>query len=394
MQTGIGPIIKDDEIDLVALVKTIWAGRKTIYYSVAVAVVIGLIIAFTTTPKYSASATLLPSAEKKGGSLGGLSALAGMAGINIGAMMGDASGIPAELYPQVMQSYPFLNELVHQKYNFEKYNEPWSYYDMVKADTIETFGQKAVKYTFGLPWVIKEAIIGKEKVFYESKAGQLGVLSLSEEDLLLIKDAGLLLFVNVDKKTDLITISAETSEPVFTAQLVQRAVELLQKYVVDYKTQQSRQSLDFVQQSYDEKKVEYEQAQRNFLEYKDQHRNMVTERIDITYQQLSDRYDIASAVYKGLSQQLEQAKITVKEQTPAFTVMEPVKVPIEKSKPKKMMMLVISGFLGGFIGIGLVFVPLVLSSFKKRDEESGSHEVVKSWSHGVVKSGSREVGES
>lgn len=63
------PIIKDDEIDLIALIKTIWDGRKTIYYSVGVCVFIGLLIAFLSPAKYTASATLLPSTQDKSNSM-------------------------------------------------------------------------------------------------------------------------------------------------------------------------------------------------------------------------------------------------------------------------------------------------------------------------------------
>ena len=103
-------IIKDDELDLIALIKTIWNGRKTVYYSVGICVFIGLLIAFLSPAKYTASATLLPSSENKSSSMGGLGALAGMAGINLGSMMGQSEGIPAEIYPQVVNSYPFMNE--------------------------------------------------------------------------------------------------------------------------------------------------------------------------------------------------------------------------------------------------------------------------------------------
>ena len=37
------PVIKNDEIDLIALVKTIWAGRKIIIYSVVVCAFIVLV---------------------------------------------------------------------------------------------------------------------------------------------------------------------------------------------------------------------------------------------------------------------------------------------------------------------------------------------------------------
>ncbi len=363
---SIGPIIKDDEIDLVALVKTIWAGRKIIYYSVGIAILIGLIIAFTSPVRYSASATLLPSDEKKGGGLGNLSALAGMAGINLGGMMGSSSGIPAELYPQVMGSYPFLNELIHQEFHFKKYAEPRSFYDYCMADTIQSFGASIKKYTIGLPWTLKNAIFSGKGTKVTATVDY-GVLNPSGEELGVLNAAQGMLSAEVDNKSGLIIITAEASEPVLAAQYVQKAVDLLQKYVIDYKTRQARQNLDFVQQRFDEKKVAYEEAQQAFFDFKDRHRNMVTERVDLEYQRLSDAYDMASAVYKGLAQQLEQARIAVKEETPVFAILEPVKVPLEKSAPKKQIILVVSIILGGFLGLGLIFGRLVWANFKAKN---------------------------
>ncbi|MEG1485629.1 MAG: GNVR domain-containing protein, partial [Bacteroidales bacterium] len=49
------------------------------------------------------------------------------------------------------------------------------------------------------------------------------------------------------------------------------------------------------------------------------------------------------------------SEIKVKEDTPILTVVEPVVVPREKSKPKRPMILVMFTFMGGFLGCGLVF---------------------------------------
>jgi len=356
-------IIKDDEIDLIALVKTIWDGRKTIYYCVGGTVLIGLIIAFTSPAKYEASATLIPAEEKQGGGLGNLGGLASMAGINLGAMMGGTSGIPAEVYPQVVNSYPFKKEMMHQVFHFEAYSKPISLYEYVVSDTIESVGDLMLKYTFKLPWTIKKALSSKDdglrtKIDY-------GVLQLSEEEDIAMQAVEKLIVIDVDEKTGLITVSAEGKESVLVAQFVQKAVDLLQDYVIKYKTKQSRTNLEFVQGQYDEKKKEYEAAQRAFFSYKDQHRNMVSERVNMEFQRLSDEYDMSSTVFKGLAQQFEQAKIAVNEQTPVFTILEPAKVPIEKSAPKKGVIIIVSVFLGGFVGLGVVFGRLVWSNIRK-----------------------------
>ncbi|MBS2210201.1 lipopolysaccharide biosynthesis protein [Carboxylicivirga mesophila] len=356
-------IIKDDEIDLIALVKTIWNGRRTIYYSIGIAVFIGLIIAFTSPAKYEAYCTLIPSEEKQGGALGNLGGLASMAGINLGSMMGQSSGIPAEIYPQVVNSYPFKREMIHQQFHFEGYQQPISFYDYAVADTIESLGSKIAKYTIRLPWTIKDAL--SDTTDEEIAVTDYGVLNLSEEELMAMAAVEEVVVIDVDKKTGLINVSAELGEPVLVAQVVQKAVELLQDYIIKYKTKQSREHLEFVQGQFDQKKAEYEVAQRSFFAYKDQHRNMVSERVNLEFQRLSDEYDMSSTVFKGLAQQLEQAKIAVNEQTPAFTILEPAKVPIEKSAPKKKIILVVSVFLGGFIGLGVIFGKLVWTSIAK-----------------------------
>lgn len=350
------PIIKDDEIDLIALAHTIWDNRKTIWYSIAVAVVIGLIVAIFSPVKYQASATILPQAEGKT-DLGGLGGLASMAGINLGSMMGNASGIQPDLYPKVISSYPFLNELVHQPFDYEEEEQPISIYEKRMQDSIPGFGATVLKYTLRLPWTIKDALVGENKKISIGVAGQkaIDVTKLSEEETGILKSMTEVVSVSVDDETGTVNIGAEMGEPLLTAQVTQKTVELLQKYIIEYKTRQATQNLEFIEARLNEKKAEFEAARAAFFEYRDRNRNIVEERTNIRYQELSDAYNIAAEVYQNLAKQLEQAEIAVKKDTPAFSVIEPVKVPIEKSAPKRSLIMVISVFFGGFLGIGLIF---------------------------------------
>ncbi|MCW3805801.1 Wzz/FepE/Etk N-terminal domain-containing protein [Plebeiibacterium marinum] len=358
-------IIKDDEIDLIALIKTIWDGRKIIYYSVGVCVFIGLLIAFLSPTKYTASATLLPSSENKSSSVGGLGALAGMAGINLSSMMGQSDGIPAEIYPQIVNSYPFLNEFIYEKFHFEEYEQPISIYDYVVADTIPSVGSQIAKYTIRLPWTIKEKVFSNEKKGIISNVDY-GVLYLSEEELKVIESVYELFRIGVDEETGLVVITVEVEEPILAAQFVKKAVKLLQRYIIEYKTKQVREHLKFVKGRYEEKKQEYEKAQLAFYNYKDSHRNIISERVDPEFQRLSDEYDITLTVYKDLSTQLEAAKIAVKEESPVFSVIEPAKVPDEKSSPVRKSILLISMIVGVFFGVCLVIGLIIYDNIKDK----------------------------
>ncbi len=357
-------LIENDEIDILAVIKTIWDGRKYIYYSIGIFLLLGIIVSYSSTTKYKATATLLPSTERSGSNLGELGALAGMAGLNLNTMMGKSSGIPPDVYQQIINSYPFLKEMIHQKFNFPNKKDAISIYDYVVSDTIETFTDKVKKYTVYLPRTIKTALT--KPITTSIVEPDYGVLSISKEEALAISRVQGQIIMEIDERTDLITISAEITDPVLAAQFVQKAHELLQAYIIEYKTKQARENLAFIQESFDENKIKYQKSQVRLLEYKDANRNLISERINMSYQELNDEFELVSNVYKGLGQQLEQAKIAVKESTPVFTVIEPVQIPTNPSKPNKKLIMALSIVLGGFVGVGTIFGRIAYFHFKTK----------------------------
>lgn len=360
------PIIQNDEIDLIQLFKTIWAGRKIIYLSVALFFILGIIVAIISPVKYKASATLLPSSEKKSGGLGGLSSLAGLAGINLAGLT-DASGIDPALYPQIVESTPFKRELIRQKFDFEGFVEPLSYLEVVSKKEPESFFSLLLKYTIKLPFTIKDALSSKP---ITNKVGEkkyaVAVEELTNEEQQALEKVSKIVKIAVDSKGGLVTVDVELGQATLTAEVTAKVVEMLQCYVIDYKTKQVSDKLVFVEKSYQEKRFNFEMAQKAFFNYRDQNRNIVSERVNIDYQRLSDAYDLSSSVYKGVAQQYEQVKLQVKEETPVFSVIEPVLVPMEKSSPKYLLIILISIFLGIFFGMLGVVVVTYVPAFKRR----------------------------
>lgn len=366
-------IIKDDEIDLITLSKVIWLAKKKIIISVILCVCIGLLYAFFSPVVYRSSAVILPQSEGKS-NLGQLGSLASLAGVNLSNIMGDAAGIQPELYPSIVGSYPFLNELIHTPVNYEGASNPVSFYEKEMADTISDFGSTIIKYTIKLPWTIKNAIMGTKAsgTFLNQESNQLVSLSVEEQRVFEKLDGKV--SVSVDKKTGLVSIGAEMEEPLIAAQIAQKTLELLQRYIINYKTSQVQENLLFIEARFNEKKAAFQSAQKELFEFRDNYRNLVVERMDSRYQELQDNYNISMSIYLGLAQQLEQARIAVKKETPVFSIIEPVKVPVEKYKPRRSMIIIISGFIGIFVGLGWLFGNLALSKFKKAWKEENFTE--------------------
>jgi LPS O-antigen subunit length determinant protein (WzzB/FepE family) len=65
---------------------------------------------------------------------------------------------------------------------------------------------------------------------------------------------------------------------------------------------------------------------------------------------LYSEFMIKQKVLEELSKQLESQKILVKKNTPVFTVLKPVSVPTQKTKPKRLVIVIVWLFLGFVFG--------------------------------------------
>jgi uncharacterized protein involved in exopolysaccharide biosynthesis len=66
-----------------------------------------------------------------------------------------------------------------------------------------------------------------------------------------------------------------------------------------------------------------------------------------------------------LAQQVEQANIAVKKETPVFSVIDPVKVPLSKSSPNIGKNLFFSLIVGGLIVVMIITGKIVLFQLKQ-----------------------------
>lgn len=352
-------IIKDDEIDLIEVAKTIWAGRKLILKVTGVFLIIGLIIAFGSKVEYEASCKLMPeNQEGMKSNLGGLGSLAGLAGINLD--MGGTGALTPELYPQIAQSVPFIMKVWEEPIEFEKQDTTVSSYIFFKDIDKPSILIVLFKYTIGLPFQVKAWLTKSDEGISENK--EIGkIIRLSKEDTELLENYQERVSVDVDTKTGILTLTSEMPDALAAAELAQLSIDFLTEYVINYKVSKAKESFDFVQARYDEAKIAFEKSQESLAIFNDRNRNVVTALAQTESQKLQNEYNLAFEVYKGLATQLEQAKIKLKDETPVFTILEPASVPVEKSRPKRSLIVLLSVFIGAIIGIGIIVVKNVYS---------------------------------
>lgn len=350
-----GKSSEDQEIDLVEVIQKLWRNRKFILKITLAFLVLGVLVALFSAKEYTAGCTMVPqSSDKKVG--GGLSGLAAMAGINLGDI-GGGEVLSPKIYPKVLGSVPFQKELMQTPLKFEAYDHPVTLLDYYTDEKYQKFSLFGVikKYTIGLPGVVLQAIRGKQPdpQYPDSEEGQrIESLTLDETRCaLLLKN---IVNLNLNEKDGYVQLNVNMPEAYAAAQLAERVQTLLQKYITEFKIEKVQSNLDFVQGRYDEAKQEFEQIQEERAAFRDANKNISSARALTEQEKLDTRYNLALSVYSELAKQLEQAKIQVKETTPILTIVDPVTVPTERSKPKRGLICVLFTFLGGFAGIALV----------------------------------------
>mgnify|MGYP000486505469 CR=1 FL=1 len=357
----------EDEIDLIALAKTLWDNRKFIIITVAIFIVLGVAVALLTPKEYTASTTVVPQISDTSTKLGGLSSLAAMAGFNLNDMTGGNTQLSPMVYPQILNSVPFQLELMNTPFRFPGQKDSLSIYTYYTEIKETGFLEGLKKYTIGLPFVIIKAIKGEnEPATFEKTNNDYITLTKEQDEIREMLSEKVKLEVN--DKDGFLTLSASTLDADLAAQVTQKALQLLQRYITTYKIEKASAQLKFIEERYNDNKAEFEKAQAALAEFRDKNKNVTSALARTQEERLQRDYQLAFEVYSGLAQQLEQARIKVKEDTPVFSVLKPVTVPLEDNA-SGITTLIIFAFLGGIVAVGWIFGKQFLATIREKWNE-------------------------
>ena len=350
------PYFEDDSIDLVALVKSIWTERRFVLKVSLGFAVLGLLVGFLTPKTFTATSTFVPqtAGEKPSGSLSGLAALAG---VDLSAAS-SGSDIPATLYPKVLASVPFKQEILSTSIIFESDTLTFKQYLLNQSPGVLS---SIKKYTIGLPGLLLSSLREPDLVMQAPKE----LIELSEEDFELIKLLEDLIFAEANEKEGYVSLSVIDGDPYVAAQIAKATERALQQKIIDYKIENARSLYEFTSEQFNAKQIEFYALQDELAEFTDRNRNISSAQFQNQKQRLEAQYSIVNAVYTELAKQKEQAAIQVSKDTPIFSVIDPVVVPKEKTSPKRGLLLVIYTFLGFVLSIGYVLVKEPFKTLKK-----------------------------
>lgn len=350
------PQEEEQGLDIIALLRQLWSGRKTVIICTVIFIALGLVAALTMKRTYSVTTVMVPQMNNKTG--GTLVSLASLAGFDMGMNTGGGELSPL-VYPQIVNSTPFRLEMMHTPLHFKEVSQPVSLYDYAYYYAKPTLMDQVKRYTIGLPGLIIGAIRGPEQEVQYAVGGAADTtnvekpLVVSVKESKMLEDMGKLISLDVDKKEGYLTMKVNGSEPIQTAELALKAQQLLQEEITRFRIEKSESDLAYVQARFDEIKRENNISQEQLAALTDKAQNIPTTRARLDQERARTKYTVTSSIYTELAKQLEQAKMQVKKDTPVFTIVQPVTVPMKPSNSRAKT-LIIWTFFGFVVGCGIV----------------------------------------
>lgn len=321
------------------LVRTIWQGRRQLLVTVLLFAGLGVPVALLTPSEFVSEARIMPEMGGAGGDL--LKRLASVAGFS-GMDMADSEGLDAirpDLYPNVLQSTPFILYLIDQPV-------------MTTGGQQTAVGHLLKPGTAG-DWSFKKLFASDKRSQPTLPAKPGRPLQLSDRQQELAEDIGERINARLDTRSGVISIAARMPDARVAATVAQLAMDYLTQYVTNYRTEKARLDLHFYSNRLTEARRRYQTAQLDVFQYNDRHkyRVVVMQAATMDKQRMEAELSIAQTVYAELSRQFEQAKLRVQERTPVFKVLEPPQVPHKRVSPKRTMMVLFFTLAGLTVGV-------------------------------------------
>lgn|GEM_PF-1018231 len=346
---------KELTVDFVVLWKVIKKSGWFIALTGLLFAVITAAIVFNQPNEYTSATSVMPELESSdSGGLSKFAGLASLAGVDLSSMS-SSDAIRPDLYPSVINNTSFFLYLLEQDVKTTT-NAKESFLNFyirtyeLQEDTVNTNKKGFISNIREYLGIATKIVVKKDS---------------SDDFIYLPKYKGEIIealkgkiVANMDKKTGIISVSVELPDPVTAAHVAKISMEYLTNFVTDYRTEKSRQDLDFLAQQLGRAKGKYYTTQSKKAQYSDQFQSATIrlQAADVQRERIESDYRVSSSFYTELMKQYESAKMDLQKQTPVFKTLEQPIIPYEKSGPRRSITLVIFGIMGSCFGVFILLL--------------------------------------
>lgn len=334
--------LKDKQIDVKKVLSSIWTYRRLFIKVLSVVFVVSCIFILPIPRTYTCQVTLAP--EMTGADAqGSLGSLASSFGINLGGAISQDAIYPT-LYPDLMASTDFILSLFPVQVTTADKDLTTNYCDYIR------FHRK--KNIWMMPFIgvkkLTESIINNNKKIPFKGTDKLDAFRLTKEQQKVIETISDNINCELDKKTNVISITVTDQDPLICASIADTVSARLQEFITNYRTNKSRVDLKYYQKLTNEAKKEYYKSMRVYAQYADANMDLTMESYKTKLTDLENDMQLKFNTYTTMNTQLQAAKAKVQERTPAFTTLQRATVPAKPTGPKRILFVLVTTMLTFF----------------------------------------------
>jgi uncharacterized protein involved in exopolysaccharide biosynthesis len=163
------------------------------------------------------------------------------------------------------------------------------------------------------------------------------------------------------------TITVTAGGPQLAASLAESFLDHFTTRVRDIRTEKVRERLEFVEGRFKEAEQELEQTEDRLAQFLERNQNPTTASLQFRRDRLQRQVSFKEQLYSELQSQLTQTRLDLQRRQPVATVVEEPTPPLEKSAPMRLLIVVVSTFLGGVTSVALVLTRQLYLDKKKKE---------------------------
>ena len=286
-------------------------------------------VSFFAKPVYTSTAKIM-SSSSGGGGMSPAKGLAAQFGINIPTGQSEQKWV----YPEIIKSRTLAKSMLKRKFDTNEFGPQKNLLQIL------TYGNNNPE--LGLHILKTKAV-----------DGFLSMIDISE-----------------DKTTSILTLNISASEPQLAAEINGALIEELDAHQRKYNKAKTSDTKRFIEERILNTERELMAAEENLKVFMDRNRRIENSpALQLEQQRLGREVTVLTGVFTTLKQQLETTKIEEVKESDYVVILDPPAVPLQRSKPKRALMVIMTGFFGLGLGTIIGLIKEYAKNSKQEDKE-------------------------
>lgn len=356
---------KSHEIDIVAIVQTVLKDKWSLLVFFIIFAALGIAVALMTPRTYTTDVVVAP--ELSSGSMPeGLSDIASMVGVDLNS--GNKSSVDAiypQIYPDVISSNDFIVQLFNIPVTTEGARNSKTYFDHITKDAKKGF------WDYPKTWmgnIIKKMTGKKDTTNLANASTNVDPVHLNKVQSDIRDAIRSQVTCVVDKKTNVITITAKDFDRFVSAEVADTVQKRLRNYIIEYRTKKFKQDVAYAQGLVDTAEAKYVKTRNAYTAFAEANTDVTQESFVTKRDELENNMQMRYTNYTQALQQLQMAQAKLREHTPVFTVIQEASVPFKPSGTPRSM--IVAGYVLAGLFLDALWVlllkPKIIRRFRRK----------------------------